>query len=182
MSLLLFLAERTIPRFIRKRELRRLFHLTAEAFDSKTPELARLSCDELLSAYAAFTRSAAEQMASKPSAVAGVQQRLFQQAYAYASQWRTRFRLRNWSEAMRAARVLYRAIGIDFRGAGDGLIEIRRCFFSAYYDPATCRIISALDAGIVAGLSQTGGLAFSQRITEGAALCLAHCNEKETGR
>ncbi len=180
MSLLLFLAERTIPRFIRKRELKKLFRFTAEAFDVKTPELARLSCDELLATYAAFTRSAADQLDSKPSAVAGVQQRLFQQAYAYGSLWRTRFRLSNMSEAMRAARVLYRAIGIDFHGDGDGLIEIRRCYFSAYYDPATCRIISALDAGIVAGLAKTGGLAFSHRITEGAAMCLARCSERET--
>lgn len=182
MSLLLFLAEIAIPPFIRKRELKKLFRFTAEAFDSKTPELSRLSCDELLSAYAAFTRSVADQLESRPSAAAGVQQRLFQQAYAYGSLWRARLRLSNRSEAMRAARVLYRAIGIDFRGAGDGLIEIRRCFFSAYYTSATCRVISALDAGIVAGLAQAGGLAFSHRITEGAAVCLARCTERETKR
>lgn len=182
MSLLLLLAERTIPPFIRKRELKKLFRFTAEAFELKTPELAHLSCDELLSAYAAFTRSAADQLHSSPSAVPGLQQRLFQQAYAYGSQWRIRFRLSTLSEAMRAARVLYRAIGIDFCGAGDGLIEIRRCFFSAYYTSATCRIISALDAGLVAGLAQTGGLTFSHRITEGAAMCLARCTEREIKR
>ncbi|NLP11459.1 hypothetical protein GX408_13775, partial [bacterium] len=167
---------------IRKRELKKLFRFTAEAFDLTTPELSRLSCDELLSAYAAFTRSAADQLHSSPSAVDGVQQRLFQQAYAYGGQWRMRFRLSSMNEAMRAARVLYRAMGIDFRGVGDGLIEIRRCFFSAYYTSATCRILSALDAGIVAGLAQAGGLDFSQRITEGADMCLARCSVRESER
>nr|HPI74436.1 hypothetical protein [bacterium] len=168
MSLFLFLAERTLPQFIRKRELKKLFRFTAEAFGSKTPELSRLSCDELLTAYAAFTRSAVDQLDSRPSAAAGVQQRLYQQAYAYGNLWRARFRLSSMNQAMRAARVLYRAVGIDFRGAGDGLIEIHQCFFSAYFTSATCRIISALDAGIVDGLAHTGGLAFSHRITEGA--------------
>jgi len=171
-----------MPPFIRKRELKKLFRFTAEAFDLKTPELSRLSCDELLSAYAAFTRMAADQLESRPSAAVIVQQRLFQQAQAYGRWWRTRFRLSTMSEAMRAARVLYRAIGIEFRSADGGLIEIRRCFFSAYYTSATCRVISALDAGLVAGLARSGGLVFSQRITEGAAMCVACCTERETKR
>jgi hypothetical protein len=83
------------------------------------------------------------------------------------------------NEVMRAGRVLYRAIGIEFRGSDQGLIEIGECFFSKYYSPATCSLISSLDAGIMAGLSDGKELSFSQRITEGFNSCKAQMREKE---
>ena len=82
-------------------------------------------------------------------------------------------------EVMRAGRVLYRAIGIEFRGTEQGRIEIGECVFSKHYSPVTCRVISSLDAGIMAGLSDGKSLSFSQRITEGFDSCKAQMSVEE---
>ena len=73
----------------------------------------------------------------------------------------------------------YQVIGIDFAGTADGRVRIARCGFAAAYSPAVCRLIGALDAGLLAGLSGGDRLAFSQRITEGAPCCLARLERKE---
>jgi hypothetical protein len=78
---------------------------------------------------------------------------------------------------MRAARVIYRLLGIDFRGRADGTIVIRRCGFSRVYSPRACELVSGLDEGLLAGLAGGGGgrgrLVFASRITEGCARCEA---------
>ncbi len=70
-------------------------------------------------------------------------------------------------------RILYRALKIDFRGISSGEIEISRCYFSQFYSPQICELISSLDEGILAGLAGDGRLTFSQRITEGRDCCKA---------
>ncbi len=54
-----------------------------------------------------------------------------------------------------------------------GEIVITRCAFSRVYAPAICEFISALDAGIVAGLTGGTTLVFTERITAGAPACRA---------
>ncbi|HQI49223.1 MAG TPA: hypothetical protein PLN61_11245, partial [bacterium] len=141
------------------------------AFGSTVPPLAGLSAGEALEAYARFTLKAAADAAKGNEDGQALQERLFAGAQSYGALWRRRFRVTTREEAMRAARVLYRAIGIEFRGSAEGAIEISRCFFSCYYTPEVCRLISALDAGVLAGLSGGGRLVFTRRITEGANCC-----------
>ena len=74
---------------------------------------------------------------------------------------------------MDAARWLYRVLGIAFQGTADGAITIRRCAFSDVYSGPVCRLISALDRGVLAGLAGGGQLTFQTRLTEGAAVCRA---------
>jgi hypothetical protein len=74
---------------------------------------------------------------------------------------------------MAAARLAYRAIGIDFEGDTCGGITINRCFFSQAYTPTVCQVMSALDAGLLAGLSGGSRLVFTERITEGYPWCRA---------
>jgi hypothetical protein len=74
---------------------------------------------------------------------------------------------------MAAARMVYGLLDIDLRGTRDGRITVRRCAFSDVYSAEICRLISALDAGLLAGLSGGDRLEFTQRITEGAPCCLA---------
>ena len=77
-------------------------------------------------------------------------------------------------EVMRALRLLYDAIGVDFEGDPQtGLVAIRRCAFSDFYSPETCALMSAVDAGIVAGISGGARFVFDERITEGAPCCRA---------
>ena len=74
---------------------------------------------------------------------------------------------------MAAARILYRALEIDLRGDEDGAIVVRRCAFSPRYSPEVCGLMSAADAGLLAGLAAGGRLAFSARLSEGADSCRA---------
>ena len=74
---------------------------------------------------------------------------------------------------MAAARVVYGLLDIDLRGNGRGEITVRRCPFSKVYSAEVCRLVGALDSGLLAGLSGADRLEFTQRITEGAPACLA---------
>ena len=68
---------------------------------------------------------------------------------------------------------MYGLLDIDFRGNGRGELTVRRCAFSEVYSAEVCRLVSALDTGLLAGRSGGDRLEFSQRITEGAPTCLA---------
>ena len=81
--------------------------------------------------------------------------------------------VRSRKDAMRAARLLYRFLGIDFLGADSGEIIIRRCSFSEHYTPETCALMSGLDEGVLAGLAGGGRLTFQARLTEGRDSCRA---------
>ena len=76
-------------------------------------------------------------------------------------------------ELRTAMRLLYRAIGINAKFDMEGNVTISACYFSSFYSGRICRLISALDAGVAAGLSGGGRLVFSQRMTEGHDCCLA---------
>jgi hypothetical protein len=104
---------------------------------------------------------------------------LFQQACEYGKLWRKRFDISNMNEVMRAGKILYGAIGIEFCGTDRGTIEIGKCFFGQFYSPATCKVVASLDAGIMAGLSGGAILSFSQRLTEGFSFCKAQLCSKE---
>jgi hypothetical protein len=179
MSIRLFLAEQYLPVFIRKRELKNLFQLTASAFARQAPPLNGLSFDECITEFALFTRTSVDQARTRDENISVIQDRLFQQAFEYGRLWRIRFGITTMKEVMRAGRILYGAIGIEFRGTDQGVIEIGTCFFSKFYSPATCEVISSLDAGIMAGLSDGKPLSFSQRITEGFESCKAQMSMKE---
>jgi hypothetical protein len=77
-------------------------------------------------------------------------------------------------DVMALGRLLYSLLDIEFQGSSSGEIMISRCYFSGYYSPEVCRVMSAMDHGLLAGLAGGGKLVFSQRITEGHACCRAH--------
>ncbi|HNW59936.1 MAG TPA: hypothetical protein PKI62_09700 [bacterium] len=174
MNLLLRLAALPLPAIVRKKELEQLAALTAAAFGVAAPEFSGLGAAEALACYARFTRESAMDALAQRRGLPALEARLGEAARAYGARWRRRFSVTTPAEAMQAARVLYRAIGIDFRGTAEGMIEISSCYFSRFYAPEICRMISALDAGVLAGLAGGGTLAFSQRITEGHPCCRAY--------
>ena len=81
---------------------------------------------------------------------------------------------------LRLGKILYRMLKIEFNGSAEGEVVIRHCFFSPYYTPEVCRIISALDEGLLSGLSNGGQMVFKERITEGKTCCLAVFNQRGT--
>jgi hypothetical protein len=69
--------------------------------------------------------------------------------------------------------LLYRFLQIQFQGNRSGDIVIDKCYFSQYYSGQTCGLMSAVDAGVIAGLADGGVMTFLQRITEGKPCCRA---------
>jgi hypothetical protein len=98
---------------------------------------------------------------------------MWRNAYALGESLRRRLGVRTRIEALRAARVAYRMIAIDLRADERGDVVADRCAFAAWYSPGVCRLMSSLDAGLIAGLTDGGRLTFSERITEGKPRCLA---------
>jgi hypothetical protein len=98
---------------------------------------------------------------------------MWENAYLLGESIRRRLGVRTRAEALRAARVAYRMIGIDLRADRHGHVVVDRCTFAERYSPQICIAMSALDAGLIAGLTDGGRLAFSERITEGRPRCLA---------
>jgi hypothetical protein len=171
-NLRLLLAGLYVPCRMRARELEELFARTAAAFGRPVPPAGR-PLRPRLREYALFTRDRAGEALARGGDLSALERRLYRAAAGLGRRYRVRLGLRSAAEAMAAARLIYRGLGIDFRGTAGGEVTVRRCAFSTVYSPAVCRLVSALDRGLLAGLSGGGDLRFSQRITEGAACCRA---------
>jgi hypothetical protein len=172
MSLRLRAARVFLPRFLKRKHFRRLFLVAAEAFEIPLPALDKRSYEAGLRLFTAFTLENALKAlaAGSPEAVGD---RLYRGARAFGEELRRSLGVRTPADVMAAARVLYRAIGIDLRGAPDGTIVVRSCRFATDYTPAVCGLVSSLDRGILAGLAGGGELRFSRRLTEGHDSCRA---------
>ncbi len=143
------------------------------------------------------TSSSASTPGVPPPAPEEVGERLYRNAESLGADFRRLLGIKGPGEAFEALQFLYRQIGIEISsheetadpgtragfgaGTGEGAgidrapsgIGVTRCFFSNFYSPDTCRLMSAFDAGVVAGLFRGARLEFSERITEGAGCCRA---------
>ena len=173
MSLPLRALELHIPAWVARSALRRLFEATASAFGRDPVDLRGLTKEELLERYAVFTTGCAEQALADPSEADAIIRRMWSNAYALGQSLRRRLGVHNRAEALRAARVAYRMLAIDLRADQQGSVVVDRCIFASWYSPGVCRLMSSLDAGLIAGLTHGGRLTFSERITEGKPRCLA---------
>jgi hypothetical protein len=159
----------------RRREIGRLFARTAAAFGCPVPPGSRARrAKELLAAYASFTRERAQAALLGGEDLPALERRLFAAALSLGGGYRLRLGVHGVGDAMTAARLIYAGLGIDFRGRPDGEVEIRRCGFASGYTPRVCALVSALDRGLLAGLTGGGELSFSERLTEGAPACRAY--------
>jgi hypothetical protein len=177
MNLMLVLLRLYTPAWLKMGQLAALFECTAEAFGGEVPATAGLSFDERLLEYAGFTAAQAEAAIRRGDDTEALRDRLYRNAYQLGRNLRKRLRVSSTDEAMAATRILYRALRIELRGPVEGEIEVGRCFFSRFYSSQACQVVSALDAGMVAGLSNGGQLTFYQRMTEGHNICRARFEE-----
>jgi hypothetical protein len=171
MSLRLTLAERHLPEKVRLRALDELAAAicgplgcappkwNAQPFAARLDEFARITAE----------RAAAIEAAGRMEPVAAD---LRSAAERLGARIRRQLDVRSHEDALRALVVLYRQIGIDFRPHGTD-VEIPCCFFSSVYTPAACRLMSAVDEGLAAGVTAGGHLSFRERVTEGAPACRA---------
>jgi hypothetical protein len=180
MSLRLRLAEVWLPGPVRKKYFRELAERTARAFEVPPPDLAGLAAEEARRLFARFSHACASGLAADAAARTLAEQRLRAEAMALGRRLASALGVRTRSEVLRAARLLYGSIQIDFRGDERGRIHISGCSFADVYSPATCRTIAALDEGLLVGLAGGGTLTFSARLTEGAPACLARFDFPET--
>jgi hypothetical protein len=103
---------------------------------------------------------------------------LFDAGVALGEEARRRLGVRqNRNDVLRAARILYRVLGIRFRAEwrtpDEATVRIDRCALARGYSPEACLALSATDAGVVAGLWPGAQLEFDERITEGKKACIA---------
>jgi len=171
-----------LPPSLKKKGIEELFWLTADAFGAESKFSKKQGRLANLEHYALFTKEEAEKALAPGSLIQKVKDRLFQNAYTFGGSLRKKLRPSSPDEVMAAAQILYRLIGINFKGNEKGEILIRRCFFSRYFSPEVCSLISTLDEGIMAGLSGGGALWFNQRMTEGKDCCRAQFIHKEVSR
>ena len=173
MSLRLRIAELYVPGWVARSAVRRLFQATGAAFARDPVGLGGLSHRALLDRYATFTVTSAQRAVADQGDLDALSRRLWDAAYELGTSVRRRFGVRTREDALRAARVAYRMIGIDLRADPQGDVVVDRCAFAARYSPQVCGLMSSLDAGMIAGLTGGGRLTFTERITDGWPRCLA---------
>ena len=92
----------------------------------------------------------------------------------------------NQKDLTRAAKILYRVLGIDFhlqwRDSSNATAIIDRCFLAENYSKLTCEVLSATDEGVIKGLQPNATMKFKKYMTNGCKNCRAdiHFNEMET--
>lgn len=159
----------------RRIELQQLMNLTARAFGKPSKRIWTLPNDEALHVYAEYTRDHLQDNMNEQ-----LLQRMNIEAYKMGRLLRSVFFLKQQADIERFTIALYRNIGIELDGSIPGQLCFRRCFFSHYYTPDICLAASALDDGIIRGLTGKGRLTFQQRITEGCKCCMATFHDAET--
>ena len=181
MSIPTRIAERWAPTFLKKRELKRLFEIVGSAFGTMVPPTKDLSYRDSLALFAEFSAMEAGKVLERDVDVEFIRSQLYKGAFELGESFRRKWRVSGMSEVMDVGRMLYKFLGIEFIGTPEGSIAITRCLFANYYSADTCRLISSLDEGMMAGLSGGGMLTFSGRITEGFHSCTANVLSKENG-
>jgi hypothetical protein len=102
---------------------------------------------------------------------------LFQAGLRLGNEARSRLGVKDKpDDLLRAARIMYRVLGIEFDMTfkdGRGDMRVHRCALADHYTADTCAILSATDEGTVHGLSPKAEMRFAQHITSGNEECIA---------
>ena len=173
MSLRIRALPRRTPDPVKRWAVRALFRTTVDAFGAPMPDLRRRSTDAILASYAAYTDVLARDVALDPERRSQVERRLHENTERLGRRVRRALGVRSTTDALEVAHRLYDFIGIDLIGDERGCVVVTRCAFAARYSPDVCRLMSASDAGLLAGLTDGGRLAFTERITSGSPVCMA---------
>ncbi len=85
---------------------------------------------------------------------------------------------------IRAAKILYRVLGIEFeveQYPNGAILIVNRCALAANYSELTCQVLSATDEGTIRGLDENMSMTFTERITGGQPTCKARITLKLNG-
>lgn len=163
----------------RRIELQLLMNLTARAFQKSSRRLWTHSNDEALRIYAEYTSDHLREGTDE-----ALLQRMEHEAFRMGRFVRKAFLVRKPAKAERFIVALYHNIGIDVAFSDSRHLIFQCCYFSRYYTPAVCLVASALDNGIIRGITgQTASrLIFNERITEGCVHCQATFQENHQNK
>jgi hypothetical protein len=173
MSVRLALLRLHLPALVRRAILRELIAAIARAFERPCPPISDLSAEELLACAIDVSNRWSEDTLGAAADRSQAERRLFSEAFALGRRANRRLRIETEEEGLAAAGVLYEAIGIEFRPGRAGAIVVPRCAFARVYEQGVCELMSAVDSGLIAGLTGAAGLRFTERLTEGAPACRA---------
>ncbi len=195
MSVRLRLAALWTPSPLLSRELDRVARVTTEALDALLLEHAPMSLDrirredapgrgDLAQRRAALGQAHDRRVAAlvralgREQAVECGRKALFAVGQELGRNVRSRLGVgSSAADLLRAARVLYRVLGIAFTVQWQGdhplLLHVHRCALAAHYAEITCLVLSATDEGVVRGMNPRVGLHFQECIPAGAPHCTA---------
>jgi hypothetical protein len=139
---------------------------TARAFGVPERRLRTWSPEEALRRYTTFSVRCMKRGGADP-------ERLYREAYRTGERVRRLTGFTEQKDLERLTFYLYRNIGIRMGGHLPGKVTVPRCYFSRFYTPAQCALMSNMDSGMTAGLLGGGKMQFSERITEGCSCCRA---------
>jgi hypothetical protein len=199
MSIRLRLASIWMPRFMMAREIDRIRSATDEALDALLKEHALDALKgrgeeagrRLEDRRAAMARSherkvrALVEGVGRERAISLGREALFQIGILMGTEAKDRLGVNeSKDDLLRAAGVMYRILGIEFVVVADPdgeRMEVIRCALSPHYSQEACAILSAVDEGTICGINPRASMLFHERITAGAARCLAAIDFREDG-
>ena len=158
--------ERHTPTLLVGVQLQILLNLAARAFHAPGKSVWRHAPAQALREYAEFTVRCTLRGGANPD-------NLYREAFDLGKRLR---RLTGFTDAEDIERLifyLYRNLQISMSGHLPGEITVRKCYFSGFYAPEQCALMSAVDSGVMSGLLGGGTLTFTERITEGHKTCAA---------
>lgn len=164
--------EQKTPGYLASAEIQILLDTTARAFGVKGKRVWHRPPKRALREYAEFTASCMSRGSADPA-------RLYEESFRTGSMVRRITGFCSPGDIADLVFYLYGNIGIGMNGSIPGEVSVRNCYFSRYYSPEQCAVMSSVDSGMIAGIAGGGKLEFTERITEGSSMCRA-CFEKET--
>lgn len=167
---LLSMLERHTPSLVKSVEIQLLLNTTARGFGVRGKRVWMHHPDIALQEYAGFTTECMRACDGLSKA-----------AYRTGRIVRAVTGFRRSADCERLVFYLYKNIGINMSGKLPGEITVTDCYFSRYYTPANCALMSLVDSGVIAGICGGGSLEFYERITEGCGHCKARFRYIEKG-
>jgi hypothetical protein len=102
---------------------------------------------------------------------------LFRVGRELGEESRRRLGVENPYDVVKAAKILYRVLGIEFDviwvDEAKGVMTVHRCALAKEYSELTCQILSAADEGVMSGLAPNATMRFKEKLTGGCNTCIA---------
>ncbi len=160
--------------------LAEIFLMTAKTLQYPLPKLAIFNYNKLLATYGQYTTAALNSLLTQQRDLGPLKKELFTKSENLTKKIKTLFRIKTAEEVCFFLENFYQVLGIELTvNLSQQQFVVKNCYFSRYYRSEICQVLSALDSGLVAGLTNGASLTFLSRLTEGATCCFADLRKFE---